>query len=177
MPVKIQFVKGDITEMAVDAIVCPADTELHLDAGVAGAIGRKGGARIQEECGLIGRIALGETAVTTAGNLKAFYVVYAAAMRPGEKATADSIRLATHNTLLRTEEKAFKSIALPALGTGVGGGSIEESATIMIQQVLEHLKSRSSLENIYFVLFDDAALQAFEGAYQMLTGRPATTTT
>jgi O-acetyl-ADP-ribose deacetylase len=177
MPAKIQFVKGDITGMAVDAVVSATDTELRLDEEVAGDIRRKGGTRIQEECELIGRIALGETAVTTAGNLKAFYVVHAAVMRPGEKATADSIRLATHNTLLRTEEKAFKSLALPAIGTGAGGFPMQDCAAIMIAQVLEHLKSRSSLENIYFVLDDDAALRVFEEAYKKLTGRPVTAAT
>lgn len=177
MPTKIEFVKGDITEMAVDAIVSATDTELRLEEGVAGAIRRKGGARIAEECALIGHIALGETAVATAGNLKAFYVIHAAAMRPGEKATADSVRLATHNTLLRTEEKAFKSLALSALGTGGGGFSVEECAAIMIKEVVEHLKSRSSLEKIVFVLEDDAALQAFEEAYEKQTGRPASATT
>ena len=173
MPTKIYFVKGDITDMAVDAVVNAANTDLVLGAGVAGAIRRKGGERIQEECERIGPIALGEAAVTTAGNLKAFYIVHAAAMRPGEKATHDSIRLATHNTLLRAEEKAFKSIAFPAIGTGVAGFPMEECAGIMIREVLEHLKSRSSLEKIYFVLFDDVALQTFEETYKRMTTRPA----
>lgn len=173
MPAKIYFVKGDLTERAVDAVVNAANTNLVLGEGVAGAIRRKGGEKIQEECERRGPIALGEAAVTTAGNLKAFYVVHAAAMRPGEKATADSIRLATHNTLLRAEEKAFKSIAFPAIGTGVAGFAMEECAAIMIKEVLEHLKSRSSLEKIYFVLFDDEALRFFEETYKKMTAPPA----
>lgn len=172
MHTRIHFVKGDITEMAVDAIVNPANTELKSGAGVAGAILRKGGNRIQEECESLGRIALGETAVTTAGALKALYVVHAAVIRPGEKASADSIRLATHNTLLRAEEKALKNLAFPAFGTGAGGLSTQESAQIMIGEVLEHLKSRTSLEKICFVLFDDAALTAFEEAYNKLASHP-----
>jgi O-acetyl-ADP-ribose deacetylase len=166
MPTKIYFIKGDIAEMAVDAIVNPANTDLVLGAGVAGAILRKGGSRIQEECDLIGSIALGETAVTTAGTLKALYVVHAAVIRPGERATAHSIRLATHNTLLRAEEKTFKSLAFPALGTGEAEFAMEECAKIMIGEVLDHLKSRTSLEKIYFVLFDDAALATFEEVYK-----------
>lgn len=173
MPTKVQWVKGDITDMAVDAIVNAAGTDLILGEGVAGAIRRKGGSRIEEECERIGRIALGETAVTTAGNMKAFYIVHAAVFGPGEKATADSVRLATRNTLLRAEEKAFKSLAFPALGTGVAAFALEECAGIMIKEVLEHLKSRSSLETIYFVLFDDAALHVFEETYQKMTARPA----
>jgi O-acetyl-ADP-ribose deacetylase len=172
MPAKIYFLKGDITETAVDAVVNPANTDLTFDAGIAGAILRKGGPRIQEECDLIGHVALGETAVTTAGSLKALYVVHAAVIRPDEKATAHSVRLATHNALLRTEEKAFRSIAFPALGTGAAGFPMEECAHVMIREVLDHLKSRSTLEKVYFVLFDEAALAVFEETYEKMTPRP-----
>ena len=71
MPAKIYFVKDDITNMEVDAIVNAANNDLALGAGVAGAIRRKGGPRIQEECDRIGSIRLGEAAVTPAGNLQA----------------------------------------------------------------------------------------------------------
>jgi O-acetyl-ADP-ribose deacetylase (regulator of RNase III) len=173
MKAKIYFVKSDITAMAVDAIVNAANTDLVLGAGVAGAIRRKGGDKIQEECDRIGSIPLGEAAVTTGGNLKALYVVHAASMRLGGQTTADSLRLATRNSLLRAEEKTIKSIAFPAIGTGVAGSPMEECARIMIREVLEHLKSRTSLEKICFVLFDEAALKVFEDTYQQLTGRPA----
>jgi O-acetyl-ADP-ribose deacetylase (regulator of RNase III) len=174
MPTKITFEKGDITEKWADAIVNPANTDLVLDAGIAGAILRKGGGRIQEECERIGPIPLGEAVVTTAGSLKAFYVIHAAVIAPGGQATADSIRQATHNTLLHTEGKAFKTLAFPALGTGAAGFPMEQCAEIMIKEVLEHLKTRSSLETIYFVLFDDAALAAFEETYKKATVRPPT---
>jgi O-acetyl-ADP-ribose deacetylase len=173
MPTKIVFEKGDVTAMPVDAIVNPVNTDLVLDAGVAGAILQKGGARVQEECDRIGPIPLGEAVVTTAGNLRAFYVIHAAVKFPEGKATDDSIRLATHNTLLRTEGKAFKSLAFPAMNTGDEGVPIEGCAGIMLGEVFEHLKSRSSLEKIYFVLADDAALAAFEGTYERLAGHPA----
>jgi O-acetyl-ADP-ribose deacetylase len=172
MPTKITFKKGDITEMAIDTIVSPVNTELALDAGVAAVVLRKGGARIQEECERIGSLPLGEAVVTTAGNLKAFYVIHAAVITPGGRATADSIRQATHNTLLRTEGKAFKTLAFPALGTGAAGFPLGECAEIMIKEVLEHLKSRSSLQTIYFVLFDDAAFAAFEETYKKMAARP-----
>lgn len=172
MPNKIHFVKGDITETAVEAIVNPANTDLTLDGGVAAAILRKGGARIQEECELIAPVALGETAVTTAGLLKSLYIVHAAVVQPGERATARSVQLATHNTLLRAEEKAFRTIAFPALGTGAAGFAMEECAGVMIKEVLDHLKSRSTLEKIYFVLFDDRALEVFEAVYRKMVVRP-----
>ncbi len=173
MQPKIHFLKGDITDMAVDAIVNAANTGLMLGAGVAGAIRRKGGPRIQEECDRLGPVALGGAAVTTGGNLKALYVIHAASMRLGGHTTADSLRLATRNTLERAEEKALKSIAFPAIGTGVAGFSMEECARIMITEILDHLKTRTSLEKIYFVLYDDAALQVFEDTHKQLTAKPA----
>jgi O-acetyl-ADP-ribose deacetylase (regulator of RNase III) len=173
MPTKILFAQGDITSMAVDAIVNAANTDLTMDAGVADAIRRKAGERIQEECERLAPIRLGEAAVTTGVTLKALFVIHAATMRPGEKATAESLRLATSASLMRAEEKGIRSMALPALGTGVAGISLAECAPIMLKAALEHIKVRTSLEKIYFVLFDDAALRVFEETYQQLTGRPA----
>lgn len=172
MPTKIYFLKGDITNMEVDAIVNAANNDLMLGSGLAGAIRRKGGPRIQEECERIGSIRLGEAAVTPGGNLKAYYVIHAASMRLGGRTTAESLRSTTRNSLLRAEEKGFKTIAFPAIGTGVAGFPVDECADVMIREVLEHLKSRSSLEKIYFVLYDDAALKVFEETYKKLTARP-----
>lgn len=165
--------KGDITELEVDAIVNAANTDLLLGAGVAGAIRTKGGPRIQEECDRIGPIRLGEAAVTTAGNLKAHYVIHAASMEMGEETTANNLRNSTRNSLLRAEEKGFKTIAFPAIGTGIAGFPMQDCANIMIGEVLEHLKSHSSLEKIYFVLYDDSALKVFEETYKNLTAHPA----
>lgn len=173
MQTKLYFVKGDITDLAVDAIVNAANTDLQLGAGVAGAIRRKGGEKIQEACDEIGPIRLGETAVTGGGNLKAFYVIHAASMTLGGRTSAESLRMSTRNTLLRAEEKAIKTLAFPAIGTGIAGFPMEQCAEIMLSEVLHHLKSRSSLEKIYFVLFDDAALQIFDETHVRLTGQAA----
>ena len=174
MRTKILFEQGDITEMAVDAIVNAANTDLTMDTGVAGAIRRKAGERIQEECDRLAPIRLGAAAVTSGATLKAFFVIHAASMRPGEKATAESIRLATSASLMRAEEKGIRSMAFPALGTGVAGFSPAECAPIMLRAVLDHIKIRTSLEKIYFVLFDAATLKVFEETYQQLTSSPST---
>ena len=168
---KIHFLKGDITAMDVDAVVNAANTDLQLGAGVAGAILTHGGPGILEECDRAAPIALGEAAVTTGGRLKALYVIHAASMHLGGRTTAESLRQATHNSLLRAEEKGLKSIAFPAIGTGVAGFPMPECARIMLDVTLEHLKVRTSLERIYFVLYDDAALKTFEEIHQQLTAR------
>jgi len=173
MPTKILFVLSDITDMAVDAIVNAANTDLTMEAGVAAAIRRKGGARIQEECERLAPIRLGAATATTGGNLKAHFVIHAATLQPEEKPNADVIRLATRASLMRAEEKAIRSLAFPAMGTGVAGFPPAECAPIMLKAVLEHIKMRTSLEKIYFVLFDQSTLKAFEESYQQLTARPA----
>lgn len=168
MPTQILFQKGDITEMAVDAIVNAANTELLLGGGVAGAIRRKGGPAVEEDCARIGTIPLGGAAVTTGGNLKAFYVVHAASMRLGEPATAEALRFAVRTAFERAEEKTFKSIAFPAIGTGIAGFPMDQCARIMMEETLLHLKARTSLERIFFVLYDDSALKIFEDTYQRM---------
>jgi O-acetyl-ADP-ribose deacetylase len=173
MPTKIQFLKGDVTGQAVDAIVCDTDTTLKLAEGLGAEVLRKGGARIREDCEQLAPVALGETAVTTAGSLRAFYIVYAVVRRPGEPATKDSLRLAMHHTLLRVEEKAFKSVAFSGLGIGAAGITAEDSAEVLIQEALNHLQSRSSMELLSFVLPDEATLQIFQAAYQRFAGSPS----
>ena len=176
MPTKITFVQGDITEMVVDAIVNAANTDLTMDAGVAGAIRHKAGERIQEDCERLAPIRLGAAVVTTGVGLNAQFVIHAACIRPDEPATAESIRLATRAALMRAEEKGIRSVAFPALGTGVAGFAAAECAPIMLKTVLDHVKVRTSLEKIYFVLFDSATLKTFADTYQELTAHPAART-
>ena len=100
-------------------------------------------------------------------------VIHAATMRPREKAMAESLKRAIRSSLLCAEGKGIRSLAFPALGTGAAGFPLEECASRMLSLVLEHIKVRTCLEKIYFVLFDDAALKVFEEAYQKLTAPPA----
>jgi len=127
MPTRMLFVQGDITHMAVDAIVNAANTDLTMDTGVAAAIRRRAGDRIQEECERLAPIRLGEAVVTSGVKLKALFVIHAASMRPDEKATADSLRLAPRASLMRAEEKAIRSMAFPVIGTGAALKVFEET--------------------------------------------------
>lgn len=165
---KMELRQGDITDVAVDAVVNAANTQLLLGAGVAGAIRRKGGPSIQRECDAIGPIALGEAAITTAGNLPARYVIHAASMSLGGETTARSLRDAVRASLGRAEEKGLKGIAFPAIGTGVAGFPLDECARIMFAAVLEHLAGKTSLEKVSFVLFGDDAYRTFAREFDAL---------
>ncbi len=160
---KIRLKQGDITVMDADAVVNAANTDLILGAGVAGAIRRAGGPRIQEECNRMGPIPLGEAAMTTGGNMKARWVIHAASMGLGELTSEKSLADATKNSLLRADEKKLKSIAFPAIGTGVAGFPLDQCGRLMLRVVTDHLKEgKSSLEEIWFVLYGDEAYQAFK---------------
>ena len=159
---QIEIIQGDITEADVEAVVNAANNDLELGGGVAGAIRRKGGPSIQEECHRIGRIPIGEAAITGGGNLKAKYVIHAASMQLGGRTTPENLEASTRNSLRRAEEKKIKSIAFPAVGTGIAGFDTRRCAEIMLRIVAEHVKSKTSLERVVFVLFDRATREIFE---------------
>ncbi len=165
MKARVQIVQGDITAMGVDAIVNAANNDLKLGAGVAGAIRKKGGPSIQEECDTIGPIAVGEAAITGAGDLPALYVIHAASMSLGGETTEDNLRSSVKNSLLIAKDKGLKSIAFPAIGTGVAGFAVDRCAEVMLKEVKEHLSGGTSLEKIYFVLFGQDAYNAFKSVF------------
>ena len=166
---RIAIQRGDITDMDVDAIVNAANNDLQLGAGVAGAIRRKGGESIQQECNAIGTIPIGYAAITGGGNLKARHVIHAASMSlRGVQTTAKSLRTSTAHSLRLASERRLKTIALPAIGTGVSGFPMEECADIMLRETVEHLQGQTSLETIYFVLFDEASREVFARTWKRL---------
>jgi O-acetyl-ADP-ribose deacetylase (regulator of RNase III) len=168
---KIILLQGDLTEMDVDAIVNAANNDLQLGGGVAGAIRRKGGEAIQRECDAIGSVPIGGAALTTGGNLRARFVIHAASMQLGGETTARALRASTAHALRIAAEKNLRSIAFPAVGTGIAGFPITECARIMLREAVEHLKARTSLERIYFVLFDAQALEIFEKVLREMDAR------
>jgi O-acetyl-ADP-ribose deacetylase len=166
---KIVLLQGDLTEMDVDAAVNAANNDLQLGGGVAGAIRRKGGDQIQRECNDIGSIPVGGAAITSGGKLRARFVIHAASMQLGGETTAHALRSSTAHSLRIAAEKGLRTIAFPAVGTGIAGFPIPECARIMLREVAEHLKKPTSIEKIYFVLFDAQALSEFEKVRSELT--------
>jgi O-acetyl-ADP-ribose deacetylase len=165
---KIILMKGDLTEMDTDAIVNAANNDLQHGGGVAGAIRRKGGDIIQQESNAIGSIPVGGAAITSGGNLKARFVIHSASMQLGGRTAPHALRSSTAHSLRIAAQKSLKTIAFPAVGTGIAGFPMEECAEIMLAEAMEHLKRGSSLEKIYFVLFDDAALKIFNKVWRRL---------
>jgi O-acetyl-ADP-ribose deacetylase (regulator of RNase III) len=159
---RIALRRGDITELETDAIINAANNRLWMGAGVAGAIMRAGGKSIEDEAVKQGPIPVGEAVVTGAGTLKARYVIHAAVMSTDLVTDADKVRDATKNSLLRAEEQGLRSVAFPALGTGVAGFPYAEAARVMIGTVREHLATDSGLQEVLIVLYGDEAYDAFD---------------
>ena len=157
----LQLVKGDITEQSTDAIVNAANAQLILGGGVAGAIRRKGGPAIQEECNKIGGTFVGGAVITTGGNLKAKHVIHAVGPRMGEGEEDNKLKKATINSLKIAEENNLKSIAFPAISTGIFGFPLERCAEIMLSETINYLKGQTGLEKVIFCLFDDKAFNVF----------------
>lgn len=163
---KIEVIKGDITELATDAIVNAANNQLIMGGGVAGAIKRRGGSSIQEEAKKISPIKKGEAAITNGGNLKTKYVIHAATMGMDFKTDQNIIRQATRNTLLRTKDMKINSLAFPALGCGVGGFLPDEAAKIMLEEVITYTKMNNNLNKIIFVLYNEETYSVFKKVFE-----------
>ena len=160
---EIKLSEGDISRIEVDAVVNAANTRLWLGSGVAGAIRERGGPGIQEECDRVGAIDLGGAAITGAGELPARYVIHAASMDPGGIATEASLRSSVVRSLCLASEHELRSIAFPAIGTGVGGFSVRRCAEILFEEVERHLEAGgSSLESVCFVLNGEPDYRVFE---------------
>lgn len=163
MPAIVRVVEGDISTFEGDAVVNAANNHLRMGTGVAGALLRRGGGSIQEECDELlrrgGPIEVGGAAITGGGRLKAKHVIHAAAM--GDlPVSPDSIRNATRSALEVAEENGLHSIAFPILGTGVGGFPFTEAARIMVEEVRAFLSSERNLESVVFYGYtpDQAAM-------------------
>ncbi len=173
---KIELRQGDITNQPdIDAIVNAANTELWLGSGVAGAIARRGGPEIEREAVAQAPVRLGEAVRTTAGNLPNKFVIHAAAMgyreedravpkRAGSSSSEAIIREVTMNCIKLAENAGCKSIAFPALATGVAGFPADECARVMMGAAKDYADrdSRTTIELVRFVLFTTDDFNIFE---------------
>ncbi|HEY2460663.1 MAG TPA: macro domain-containing protein [Candidatus Acidoferrum sp.] len=165
---KIVICQGDLTDMDTDAIVNAANNDLVLGAGVAGAIRRKGGEEIQRECTAIGSIPVGYAAITGAGKLPARFVIHAASMQLGGTTTPESLQHSTAHAFRIAAERQLKTIAFPAVGTGIAGFPVAQCAEIMLREAAQHMQTATSLDQIYFVLFDEQTCDVFSRAWKRI---------
>ena len=170
----LELVQGDITRETTDAIVNAANSELEPGGGVCGAIHRAGGPTIAEECRKLraerGRVALGHAAATSGGRLPARYVIHAVGPRWSGGASGEPQALASayRESLNVADELGLRSIAFPAISTGIFGYPLREATAVAVETVRKTLPQTKNVTAVRFVVFDDAAFQAY---FQILNTR------
>ena len=158
----LELVEGDITEMEIEAIVNAANSYLKHGGGVAGVIVRKGGRIIQEESDEIGYCPVGQAVITTGGSLKAKHVIHAVGPRMGEGNENEKLKNATLSSLKLADQNNLKSLAFPAISTGIFGFPMDRAAKIMLETTIDYLKGKTGLEKVIFCLFGKESFGVFE---------------
>ena len=160
---QIHVAKSDLADMTVDAVVNPANSQGLMRGGVAAAIMARGGKQIEDEAVSSAPIAVGAAVVTTGGSLPARHVIHAPTMEePGQRIGVESVRRATRAALIAAARSNFQTIAMPGMGTGVGGVPIDEAARAMVDELRAHKQPLPT--TIYLVATSDILLQAFDAA-------------
>jgi len=173
-PMTLEIAEGDISAQTTDAIVNAANNELWMGSGVAGAIKARGGAEIEREAVAQGPVLPGECVLTKGGRLSAQFVIHAAVMGQDLQTSETLIDRATRQALRMADANELVSIALPALGTGVGGFSLDACANIMIGAVQDHAREARHLRLVRLVLFGWPAYDVFvRAARQRIDAHPA----
>jgi len=175
---KLSLLQGDITQQSTDAIVNAANSGLMGGGGVDGAIHRSGGTAILEECkqivSRIGRLPTGEAVITTGGNLKARHVIHTVGpvWRGGNRGEPELLASSYRNSLGLAIANSLKTVAFPSISTGAFGYPVILAAAVALETVIDFLREAESLDEVLFVLFDDATYQRYIHALEELL--PAT---
>jgi len=167
---RLALVQGDITEEETDAIVNAANSRLAGGAGVDGAIHRAGGPSIMAECRKIGYCPTGQAVITTGGNLKAKHVIHTVGpvYRGATHGEARLLGSCFTESLKLAASRGLKSVAFPAISTGVYGYPLDEAAEVSLKAVIDYLRSHTDIELVRLVLFDRRSLDVFTEALRKL---------
>jgi len=154
--------RGDLTKESADAICNPANSLMLMGGGAAGALKRAGGEEIEREARKHAPVAVGKAVVTSAGRLKARWVIHAPTMpRPAMRVSSENVYLATKAALECADSLGAKSIAIPGMGTGVGGVSFEEAARAMVKALRDFAPDSRSLKEIVLCDLSDGMVNAW----------------
>jgi O-acetyl-ADP-ribose deacetylase len=171
---EIEIIKDDITMLDVEAIVNPANTFLMHTGGLAAQISKRGGMIIQQESKKIGNVPTGTAVITTGGNLKAKHVIHAVGpkYKDGKSGEAEKLISAVKSALEIADKKKLKSIAIPAISSGIFGYPIAESSKIIVDTVVDFFntkkkaKEETTIEKVILCLFDDDTFNNFVKALE-----------
>ena len=160
---RIQLVLGDITKLTVDAIVNAANTSLLGGGGVDGAIHRAAGRGLYEECRKLGGCPTGEAKITKGYNLPAQWVIHTGGpiWHGGNHGEDKLLASCYRNSLALAEQHGIRTIAFPAISTGVYGFPMERAARIAVKGAKDFLERNATGEQVLLVCFDKQAHDVF----------------
>lgn len=163
----LRLAEGDITDLAVDAIVNAANSQLQLGAGVAGAIRRKGGPAIQRGCNAIGFCPVGGAVITTGGRLPAKVVIHAVGPHGSDLDADQKLVAAVRSSLEVAADNGLESIALPAISTGIFGFPLDAAARIILHTARDFLQhAERAPREVIICLYGQAAYDTFAAELQ-----------
>lgn len=160
----IRLVRGDITELEVDAFVFYAEPTLALGSGFGGMIHMRGGGAIQKELNEMAPVAPLEAVVSSGGRLAAEHIIHAVGPRFREDDMERKLQTTMENCLLRAQEKGVKTLAFPAMGAGYYGIPAPVSANVMLHSLKSFLEHNPGLEEVTICVLDSPQFKAFEAA-------------
>jgi O-acetyl-ADP-ribose deacetylase (regulator of RNase III) len=158
---QLELVEGDITELEVDAIVNPANEDLKLGSGVAGAIRQKGGPSIQKECDRIGGTPVGTAVITGAGELPHKHVIHAVGPRMGEGDEDRKLASAVRSSLALADRHGLMSVAVPAISTGAFGFPVSRCARVTLTEIHRYMQGGTKLDRVVVCLYDKETFSKF----------------
>lgn len=166
---KMRLVKGDITLLAVDAVVNAANDALEDGTGVNGAIHQAAGPELVDACARLGGCSTGHAKLTPAFNLPAKYIIHAVGpiWRGGAKGEAKLLASCYYESLKLALEHHVKTIAFPAISCGIFGYPVSQAAIIAVKETANFLELHHEIETVTFVCYDDATYDAYEQALNM----------
>ncbi len=161
---RIQLWNGDICELEVDAVVNPANPSLWMSTGVGQALKATAGDEVEFAAVRQVPVSVGDAVVTHAGRLAARLVIHAVSLDRDRRTSGPAIEAAVRSAFARAREYAVTTLALPALGTGVGGFPLDTAAEIAVATVRDELRRSPDIQSVTFALRGAAAYHAFERA-------------
>lgn len=162
----IRLVRGDITDLEVEAFVYDITSDCKLDSGYGGAIAQRGGKAVQDELDKVGSLPVGEATITTAGNMKASHIIHANGPKFNESDTEGKLQRAIKSALKLADDKGIKQLAMTPMGTGLYQVPLDLGIRVMVDTISKHLEGSTQLDEVTLVALDTREYQPLQAQIQ-----------